>query len=160
MHTFTRLFILFFCLGSPAMADWRQTGSDSDKLQNLIRAVPGTSHWMFEIGERYKNLYWAAKLSKWEFALYQVEEIEKLVEQVQLTRPKRALTAQQFLEDAIPSMERAVVSRDWAVFEENFKGLRAACMHCHIQNDHEFVVLPDQPSTATSPVLNLPQSVR
>ena len=33
-------------------ADWRTMGSDEAKLKNLVAAVPGTSHWMFEVGER------------------------------------------------------------------------------------------------------------
>ena len=147
-----------WALSVAALADWRQSENDQEKLEQLVRAVPGTSHWMIEMGERYRNLYWAAKLAKWEFAQYQVEEIEKLVEQVQLTRPKRAVTAQQFLEDAIPRMERAVASREWPVFEEGFAALRAACMHCHVQNDHGFIQLPERPESASSPVLNLPAS--
>ncbi len=154
------LFSAMLLFSGSSLADWRQSDSAEEKLQNLVRAVPGTSHWMIEMGERYKNLYWAAKLAKWEFAQYQVEEMESLVEQVQLTRPKRTATAQQFLEDAIPQMERAVASREWPVFESGFKALRAACMHCHTQNDHPFIVLPEQPATASSPVLNLPSAMR
>ena len=95
----TLTILLVFAGAAVNAADWRKTGSDAEKLQNLVAAVPGTSHWMFEMGERYKNLYWAVKQGKWEFANYQLEEIEKLVQMVQLTRPKLAETAQQFLDD-------------------------------------------------------------
>ena len=158
MHNYTTLALLLFGIFSASwvLADWRQSGSDREKLQNLVNAVPGTSHWMIEMGERYRNLYWAARQSKWAFAHYQLEEMEKLARQVQLTRPKRAPTAQQFLEEAIPRMEQAVASHDWATFEAGFQALRAACMHCHVQNDHGFILLPEQPATASSPVLNLP----
>ncbi|MCU7813143.1 MAG: hypothetical protein KZQ77_18210 [Candidatus Thiodiazotropha sp. (ex Notomyrtea botanica)] len=140
--------------------DWRYDGSQNEKILKLIEVLPGTSHWMFEIGERYKNLYWAAKLAKWEFAEYQVEEIEKLVQLVQLTRPKRAETAQVFIDDAIPQIEQAVESKEWTVFEQGFQQLSSACMQCHVENEHAFITLPAQPDSASSPVLNIGVSNR
>ncbi|MCU7845454.1 MAG: hypothetical protein KZQ93_16625 [Candidatus Thiodiazotropha sp. (ex Monitilora ramsayi)] len=152
--------LLGLMIGSYTMAsDWRHSDSADQKLQNLIDALPGTSHWMFEVGERYNNLYWAAKQGKWEFAEYQVEEIEKLVQLVQLTRPKRAATAQEFLDSAIPPIKRAVESRQWNSFKFGFGQLSIACMHCHVQNDHAFITLPPAPKGASSPVLNMGATV-
>ena len=149
-----------FLFSTQLAADWRKDAGDERKLANLIQLVPGTAHWMVEMGERYQNLYWAAKQGQWEFAEYQVEEIEGLVRRVQLARPKRAVTAQEFLDNAIPSMLSTLKQQDWASFQEGFLGLRAACMHCHTQNDHAFIVLPRDPVTAPSPVLNLPEQGR
>ena len=144
-----------FLFSTHLPADWRVSADNDQQLKKLIQLVPGTAHWMVEMGERYKNLYWAAKQGKWEFAEYQLEEIEGLVHRVQLARPKRAKTAQEFLDGAIPSMMNTLKQRDWAGFREGFLGLRAACIHCHGQNDHAFIVLPREPATASSPVLNL-----
>jgi hypothetical protein len=142
-------------IGNPVAADWRKSGDDAEKLRNLVAALPGTSHWMFEVGERYKNLYWAAKQEKWEFAEYQLEEIESLVKLVKLTRPQRTASADEFLDSAIPRMEAGLATREWKTFKSSFKQLSQACMHCHAQNDHAFVVLPAEPKSASSPVLNL-----
>ena len=144
-------------LGSTSLlADWRKEGSADTQLANLVGLVPGTSHWMFEIGERYKNLYWAAKLDHWDFAQYQVEEIEKLVQIVQLARPKRADTAQEFLNNGIPAIQTGVESKNWETFQQTFGEMQQSCMVCHAKNDHAFITLPSQPKTASSPVLNLP----
>jgi hypothetical protein len=151
-------YLPFFMMISPsAESDWRTSSSDGDKLQKLIEALPGTAHWMFEMGERYKNLYWAAKQEKWEFAEYQVEEIDKLLHLVMITRPERAKTSQEFLDSAIPVITQAVESRQWSTFEIGFGQLTTACMHCHIQNDHAFIQLPVKPGAASSPVLNMGQ---
>ncbi|MCG7897806.1 MAG: hypothetical protein JAY99_00290 [Candidatus Thiodiazotropha lotti] len=138
-------------------ADWREESEPSDQLENLVKLVPGTSHWMFEIGERYKNLYWAAKQGRWEFAQYQVEEIEKLIKVVQLARPKRAETAQEFIETGLPAISDGVESRNWDDFKPAFVKLNQACMTCHGKNDHAFITLPVEPLSASSPVLNLPE---
>jgi hypothetical protein len=143
---------------STAMAsadDWRKEGTEQTRLDNLVRLVPGASHWMAEMGGRYQNLYWAAKLGKWEFAAYQAEEIEALVNQVALARPKRAASAQLFLDKMFPMLHQAVRSRDWVKFEPAFAALNAQCMACHVREAHAFVVIPPAPATAPSPVLNL-----
>ncbi|MEW8586974.1 MAG: hypothetical protein AB2531_14525 [Candidatus Thiodiazotropha sp.] len=118
-------------LGLPVQADWRNEGSPEEQLANLVKLVPGTSHWMFEIGERYKNLYWAAKLDRWEFAQYQVEEIEKLITVVQLARPKRAETAEEFIDTGLPVIAEGVASKNWDAFKPAFEKLRQACITCH-----------------------------
>jgi hypothetical protein len=135
--------------------DWRTTGNEGQKLEQLLAAMPGTAHWMFEMGERYKNLYWAGKQGKLEFAEYQLEEIEGLVRMVQLTRPKRKATAQEFLDTSIPAMQESLRGRQWKAFKTGFNQLAQGCMHCHVQNDHAFITLPSEPVSAGSPVLNL-----
>ena len=110
---------------------------------------------MAEMGERYQNLYWAAKLGKWQFAEYQVQEIEALVKQVALARPKRAASAEIFLDKVFPMLHQAVGSRKWAQFEPAFAHMNAQCMACHGREAHGFVVIPPVPATAHSPVLNL-----
>jgi hypothetical protein len=138
-----------------SMHDWRHDGSSNDKLSNLVKLVPGTSHWMAEMGERYQNLYWAAKQEKWDFAHYQLEEMEALARIVSRARPNRAETASVFLDKAIEPVEHALSDKDWGKFEKAFSVLRAECMACHAKNDHSFVVLPEEPAWASSPVLNM-----
>jgi len=158
----TIIFILLGCFILVAQAedqssgkDWRRGEGTEGKVENLVKLVPGTSHWMVEMGERYQNLYWAAKQGKWEFAQYQVEEMESLIKTVARARPKRADTADEFMETAFGPVERALVSQDWGRFEKAFQQLRSECISCHHKNDHGFVVIPVTPAWAPSPVLNM-----
>lgn len=135
--------------------DWREKATAEEQLANVVKLVPGAAHWMIEMGERYKNLYWAARQEKWEFAAYQAEEIEKLVETMMLARPGRAASARRFLEDVFPALHEVIATRQWNSFEPAFRQLNAACMACHVREDHAFVQIPPEPATASSPVLNL-----
>jgi hypothetical protein len=137
-------------------SDWRRAGDQAQKLDALVRLVPGTAHWMVEMGERYRNLYWAARQSKWAFAAYQAEEIEKLARQVQLARPARADSAQRFIDSTFPTLNRAIGDERWDSFEPAFRRMVKACMICHAKNDHAFIVLPLEPNAPTSPVLSKP----
>jgi len=120
----------------------------------MTKVIPSVSNIMIQMGERYKNLYWAAKMGKWEFANYQVEEMQELIKTLQITRPKRADTASEFLQAVIPAMPKAIESKQWTEFETGFELLRQQCMTCHAKNDHAFITLPI-PKSANSPVLNM-----
>lgn len=37
--------------------DWRKTGSDKEKLDNVVKVIPSAADIMFQMGERYRNLY-------------------------------------------------------------------------------------------------------
>lgn len=146
--------LLAFAGGAQA-ADWREEGAPDEQVANLVRLVPGAAHWMIEMGERYQNLYWAARQEKWEFAAYQAEEIEKLVRTLMLARPARAASGGIFLQNVFPMLHEAVASREWDSFAPAFRRLNAECMGCHVREDHAFVQIPPEPATAPSPVLNL-----
>lgn len=138
-----------------AAADWRQTAPDSEKIARLLEVMPSTGVVMIELGERYKNLYWAGRQGRWEFAGYQLEEIEEGIERVMITRPARAATAKVFLERGVDELKAAIQARDAEAFSRGFETMRGECVACHARNDHGFITLPAEPATASSPVLNL-----
>ncbi len=150
---------VLFCMAvqAPAAApaqDWRSTASTAKKVDKLVAVMPATGNIMIEMGERYKNLYWAAKLGQWEFADYQAEEMEELIDKLKITRPELTKTANEFLKNSYPHVSQVVRSREWDKFSVMFENLRSECMACHSKNEHGFIVLPI-PKRASSPVLNM-----
>lgn len=137
--------------------DWRKSGDTEAKVEQILKTLPSTAHVMIEVGERYQNLYWAGKLGQWEFAEYQMEEIAKLIELLQISSPKRAATAQVFLDHAMVEFDAAFKKKDWGTFLHAFRTMRAQCILCHNNNDHGFIVPPEHPITANSVILNLPR---
>lgn len=142
-------------IGSIAQAsDWRKTGSEKQKLNNVVKVIPGASNIMLQMGERYKNLYWAGMQEKWQFAEYQVEEMQSLIKTLMITRPKRAATAEKFLKEAFVEFPVAMQNKSWSAFTQAFEHMRQACMVCHVKNDHAFIILSKKPNKASSPVFN------
>ncbi len=139
---------------APVADDWRKGASDDEKLAHLTEVMRGASNLMIEMGERYKNLYWAAKQGKWAFAEYQREEMQDLVETLTITRPGRAATAQVFLDEGFRALDEALPSKDWGRFNAAFEAMRGQCMTCHQANDHAFIELPAVPPMGTSPILD------
>lgn len=134
--------------------DWRKTAPKGKKIENLIKVMPGASNLMLQMGERYRNLYWAGKQGKWEFAAYQIEEMQDLIETLIITRPKRGATAKEFLASAFTEFPKAIETRDSQRFTAAFEHMRAQCMVCHSKNEHSFIVLSPQPQKGNSPVLD------
>lgn len=133
--------------------DWRKSATQEEKIENMVKVLPGASVVMLQMGERYKNLYWAAKKGKWEFAEYQMEEMDDLINTLIITRPKRAKTAKIFMESAFSQFEPTIENKSWPEFRAAFEHMRQQCMACHTANDHAFIVLPKKPPMGSSPVL-------
>jgi len=134
--------------------DWRKTGTDRQKLDNLVEVIPGTGQVMIEMGERYKNLYWAARLGEWEFAEYQAKEMEELLEKLEILNPKRKSRAAGFIEAVFPALNQALGTRDFERFGQAFEDMRGQCNECHVGTGHAFVRLKP-PVHASSPVLSM-----
>jgi hypothetical protein len=65
------LFIVSMLMANHVIAetgndDWRKTGSNEEKLNNVVEVIPSAADIMFQMGERYRNLYWAGKQGKYE----------------------------------------------------------------------------------------------
>ena len=151
------LVIMLGCFSSfTAIAndDWRKTAPINKKVDNLIKVMPGASNLMLQMGERYRNLYWAGKQAKWDFAAYQVEEMQDLIETLIITRPKRSGSAKEFLQKGFTKFPKAIESKDWQQFTVAYDYMREQCMDCHVKNDHAFILLPGQPQKGNSPVLD------
>lgn len=149
---FFTLFLLFLNQ-SVSASDWRHKADSSNKLNNLIEVMPGASVIMLQMGERYRNLYWAAKQGKWKFAEYQIEEMDDLIQTLTITRPKRAKTATKFMQTAFTLFPAALKEKNWQRFSTAFENMHNKCMTCHAENNHAFVTLPKQPRMGNSPVL-------
>lgn len=134
--------------------DWRKNGSDTEKLTNVIKVIPSTSVLMMQMGERYRNLYWAAKQNKWEFAEYQVEEMEGLMKTLKITRPKRTSSIEKHFSTAFEPIEAAIKSKNWKQFSAGFESMRNRCMVCHEANKHGFIILKSVPRKGNSPVID------
>lgn len=119
-------------------------GSDEEKFNTVADQLRGFDVTMVEVGYRYQELYWAGTDVNWEYADYQIEKIRATIESGLERRPKRAESAEFFLKEALPAMERIVKQRDSVAFLEGIKGLTLNCNACHAKEKVPFftVTLP------------------
>ena len=135
MKYLTFLFILSFFSAcnqkhEAVQGQWIK-GNEQEKLETIENQFRGFDMAMVETGYRYQELYWAGKDENWEYADYQLEKIQKALENGLERRPKRKSSAQHFLTVTLPQMNEALKKRDTVVFNKNFQMLTNSCVSCH-----------------------------
>lgn len=83
---------------------------------------------MIAVGDRYQNLYFAARQGNWAFAAYQVEETEEAMEHLAVLEPKHKTGLENFVKPGLKDVEEAVKARDMPRLED---GVRAAAGSLH-----------------------------
>jgi putative heme-binding domain-containing protein len=73
----------------------------------------------------------AGKTRNWEYAQYQTEKIDLSLRLAIERRPKRAKSAQPFLDETLPEVMRAIKTKDGPTFDAALDRLRAGCIQCH-----------------------------
>lgn len=86
---------------------------------------------MAEIGYRYGELHFARKSRNWDYAKYQAEKIDLALRLALERRPKRAQSAQPFLNDSLSSVLCAIESKEPQQFDQAMDRLHNACVECH-----------------------------
>lgn len=116
---------------APAGADGWLTGNTATKLDTVAGQLRGLDVAMVETGHRYTELYFAGADRNWDYAKYQADKLKTALETALVRRPKRAASAQPYLNEALPAVQTAIAAQDSAAFNRAFTQLTAACNACH-----------------------------
>jgi len=131
---------------------WLTSIEDENKqIEAIQRQFRGFDMAMVETGYRYTELYWAGQDENWPYAEYQLKKLRKAIEMGLQRRPKRAASAQPFLNGVLPEMEKALDQEDIEAFREKFNILTQGCNSCHAaERISHFEVHP--PESRNSPI--------
>jgi len=125
----------------PSGEDGWLKGDENQKFEIIAKQLRGFDMAMVETGYRYQELYWAAQDENWEYATYQAGKIKVAIENCLERRPKRAASAQNFLNISLPETDKAIVSKDTMQFKQAFNALTANCTACHVLEKVSFVTV-------------------
>lgn len=147
--------IIFSCRDSkndePAGEGGWLKGDTQEKFNMVAKQLRGFDMAMAETGYRYTELYWAGKDQNWGYAKYHAGKIRTAIENGLIRRPKRAKSAEGFLNYSLPAIEDAIAKKDTALFNGRIQLLTTACNSCHIAEKVEFVTI-QIPAHRISPV--------
>ena len=120
-------------------------GTADQQLRTVEKQMRGLDVAMAEIGYRFTELYFAGKDKNWDYAKYQAEKIDLALRLALERRPKRAASAQPFLKEDLPFVQKAIESGDGTGFRSAMDRLRTSCMKCHADEKVSFftVELPE-----------------
>lgn len=126
-------------------------GTDDEKFDRVARQLRGFDLAMVEVGYRYTEFYWAGQDANWDYAKYQFEKIQHVIELAMERRTNRAPSARWFLTNAVPAMKAAVEAKDGVKFRQQFPLFTAACNTCHAMEKMPFITV-QTPEHRLSPV--------
>ncbi|MCI0487704.1 MAG: hypothetical protein L0229_14015 [Blastocatellia bacterium] len=106
-------------------------GTSQEKFAQVERHLRGLDQAMAEIGYRYGELLVAGKERNWDYARYQTEKIDLALRLALERRPKRAQSAQPFLNESLPAVIQAIESRDDGRLDGALDQLHNSCVECH-----------------------------
>jgi hypothetical protein len=125
----------------PSGRDGWLKGTPHEKLDVVAKQLRGFDMTMVETGYRYQELYWAGTDGNWEYAAYQVEKIKQAIEYGLERRPKRAGSAETFLKEGLPPMEKLVKEKDSVGFLAAYEMLTKQCNACHKEEEVPFFTI-------------------
>jgi len=136
--------------GPAAAGDWLKSAPE-ERVRQLEKHLRGTDVAMWEIGYRFTELFYAGEDGNWDYAKYQAEKIDLALRLALERRPKRAQSAQPFLNNDLPAVHQAIAARDPAAFRDAIERLRAGCVRCHTDEKLPFFTV-ELPQRRVSPV--------
>ena len=137
--------IVFFISCSPdltkeAQGNWIK-GDAQSQIETIEKQFRGFDLTMVETGYRYQELYWAGQDQNWDYAQYQIEKIRKTLNNGFERRPKREKSAEVFINQVLPQIEKTIHTKDTSLFRSDFIMLTTGCNNCHtIENVPHFTV--------------------
>ena len=120
------------------------------RLDALAKVQPGLGTVMTEYGNRFVDVYYAAKGGNWGLAQYQLKEMLEIQEVGEATRPAKAPLLKSFEEGYLLPLEKTISAKQWKKFDSLYRDAADGCNGCHAATDHEFIHfrLPAKPVEA------------
>ena len=113
---------------------------DTQKQLDAIKgALPKFAIPMREVGDRYQNMYFAAKGGNWALAAYMSKYMNGAMNPAMLTKPDEYKTWQGFYGGAFSAVDRAIQAKDLKAFNNAYADAAKGCNGCHAAMGYGFI---------------------
>lgn len=117
--------------------------AEGDDLQKQIDAVKGAipkfAIPMREVGDRFQNMYFAAKGGNWGLAYYMSKYMNGAMNPAKLTKPAEYETWKSFYSDTFAPVNKALMAGDFKAFEKEYNAVIESCNGCHAGMGYGFI---------------------
>jgi hypothetical protein len=140
LNRMTRILIAasLLLLGSSALVN-----ASEEALQKQIDAImgglPKFAVPMREVGDRFQNMYFAAKDKNWGLAYYMSKYMFKAMNPAAVTKPNEYPEWKDFYEKKFAPVNKAIEAQDFKAFEKEYLAVIMACNQCHADMGYAFI---------------------
>jgi predicted aminopeptidase len=125
-------------LGFSAMA--HAEGEDLQKQIDAVKAaIPKFAVPMREVGDRFQNMYFAAKGGNWGLAAYMSKYMNAAMNPAKLTKPNEYTDWVNFYSKTFDPVNKAIMAQDFTAFDKEYKAVVKECNACHEGMGYGFI---------------------
>lgn len=127
---------------APAPAPAAQTASTDDlkkAIDDIKAALPKFAIPMKEVGDRFDNMYFAAKNGNWGLAAYMSKYMNGAMNPAKLTKPDLYPAWSGFYTGAFDPVNKAITAKDFAAFDKTYTSVIDSCNGCHTSTGYKFI---------------------
>ena len=127
---------IFALSGSIALA----ADPDTQKQIDAVKAaIPKFAIPMREVGDRFQNIYFAAKGGNWGLAAYMSKYMNGAMNPAKLTKPDEYKVWEGFYKGAFAPVDKAIQDKDLKAFEKAYTAVITDCNGCHAGMGYGFI---------------------
>ena len=108
-------------------------------LNDVMGVLPKFAIPMREVGDRFQNMYFAAKEGNWGLAFYMSKYMNNAMNPAKLTKPDEYPLWSSFYNDKFTAVNKAIYAKDFAAFEKEYTAAITQCNDCHKAMGYGFI---------------------
>ncbi len=136
-RTLTAVMISVALLGPTAVAF-------AAELKDVLDVLPKFAIPMREVGDRFQNMYFAAKGGNWGLAAYMSKYMNNAMNPAKVTKPDEYPLWSSFYTEKFAPVNKAIVAKDVAAFEKEYTAVIKECNACHTAMGYGFIKVVKQ----------------
>jgi hypothetical protein len=122
---------------------------DMQKQIDAVKAaIPKFAIPMREVGDRFQNMYFAAKGGNWGLAAYMSKYMNNAMNPTKLTKPAEYPVWAGFYKDTFAPVDKAIMAQDSSAFEKAYMAVIKDCNACHAGMGYGFIKVIKQKTAA------------
>jgi len=135
-----------------AMASGIAAAQESKDIQKQVdelrSALPKFAIPMREVGDRFQNMYFAAKGGNWALAAYMSKYMNNSMNPASVTKPAEYKVWKNFYDATFTPVNNAIQAKDWKAFDTAYTAVMKDCNDCHEGMGYGFIKLTKLPAPA------------
>ena len=126
---------------APAPAVDPAVQSQIDAIKGVLPkfAIP-----MREVGDRFQNIWFAAKGGNWGLAAYMSKYMNNSMKPASLTKPAEYPSWATFYTNGFDGVNKAIAAQDFATFDSAYTKVIKSCNGCHAAMGYGFITVVKQ----------------
>lgn len=116
--------------------------NDMQKQIDAVKeAIPKFAVPMREVGDRFHDMYYAAKGGNWGLAAYMSKYMNAAMNPAKLTKPAEYPDWVNFYSKTFDPVNKAIMAQDFKAFDKEYKAVINECNSCHQGMGYGFIMV-------------------